>query len=199
MKPLKIILLLTFGVSFKAHSGIKSWYERDDCRMLIHVGCGSDWNPKQLAGLSESFKRALEEGRAGFNNVILANIDHPIYNYNCRQINEGAPFGMFMSLRNLDGKICMGFYTRDSQKKGLEKIPLVEAFNEARNQAPGLSMLGEYYLCGPNAAVVLTKILKGHYGEPLLTCGVENTGAPDASATTEPPLPTSSRRRGSTQ
>ena len=124
MNLFKVIIPLIFGVSFKAHSGIKSWYERDDCRMLIHVGCGSDWNPKQLAGLSESFKRALEEGRAGFKNVILANIDTPVHSYDCRQLNETAPFGMFMSLRNIDGKICMGFATRDKQKKGLEKISL---------------------------------------------------------------------------
>ena len=86
MKPLKIILLLTFGVSFKAHSEItKSLTEIDDCKILIHAGCGSDMSPKGLANISAQWKKALQEGPSGFNDVTLANIDHPIYNYNCRQ------------------------------------------------------------------------------------------------------------------
>ena len=173
MNLLKIVFLLTFGIHQQVHSEItSSLTEKDDCRMLIHVGCLEEKNQTAaFVGLSDSLKRAIMSNRSGFTQVELANENHKIYNYSCNQINETAPFGMFMFLEHSQEITCLTLYTRDSQKK-VQKIPLVKQFNEAKDDAVGLFMKGPHRLCGPVMGIVLYKIANGEFGEPLVKCGV---------------------------
>ncbi len=174
MNFLKIVLILAFGINQQVHSEItRSLTEKDDCRMLIHVGCPTGkMTPIQFANLSTEYKKALISQKSGFTQVELANENHKIYNYSCKQINESAPFGMFMSLEHKEEITCLSLYTRDSTTNTVQKISLVKQFNEAKNEAIGLSMKDQYHLCGPLLGIVLTEILKGKYGEPLIKCGV---------------------------